>query len=154
MTCPQPEIVLRAAEPRDYAAVNDLATALLDLRADRRTFFASVLASRDHDLIVAEVDGAVVGFAHLMTYDDLAHGALSGELLGIVVRQELRGRGVGRALLAEVCRLAKARGVAELHINTEPDNQVAQNLYQSFGAKTVGVQMELEPSCESKKGAE
>jgi ribosomal protein S18 acetylase RimI-like enzyme len=102
-----------------------------------------VLASSDHDLVVAEADGSVVGLAHLLTYHDLSHGALAGELLGLVVREDMRRQGIGRQLVCEAMRLAKQRGVGEFHINTEQDNDAAKALYGSMGAEMVGVQLEI-----------
>lgn len=135
---------LRAATCADYAVVDDLMTQLVGFEADRRAAFEATLASDDHDLMVAEVGGTVVGLAHLMTYNDLLHGTLAGELLNLVVREGHRGRGIGRALLHEVCRLARGRGVGEFHINAELNNTPAQNLYRSIGCEVVGVQMEVE----------
>ena len=134
---------LRRAEPRDYVVINELATALVGFAAERQRAFETVLAHADHDLVVAEITGEVVGFAHLLTYQDLSHGALAGELLALVVEQDVRGRGIGTALLREIWRRAKARGVRELHINTEPDNEAARRLYARLGAQVVGLQMEI-----------
>jgi len=137
-------MMLRKAETKDYEAINALATELIASPADRRASFEATLASPDHDVIVAELDGAVVGYAHLMTYQDLSHGALAGELLGLVVREDMRRQGIAAALMREIIRLARERGVGELHINTEQDNELAQRLYRSMGAKLVGVQLEVE----------
>jgi len=134
---------LRKAEQGDYQAICELSTTLVGFEADRRASFEAVLAAPDHDLIVAEVDGAVVGYAHLMVYPDLTHGALAGELLGLIVRRDIRRQGIGSALMREIVRLARERGVAELHICTEPDNEVAKRFYESAGAKVVGIQMEI-----------
>jgi ribosomal protein S18 acetylase RimI-like enzyme len=123
--------------------VNDLATLLVGLQADRRATFSAVLASPEHDLVVAEVGGTLAGFAHLLTYHDLSHGALAGELLALIVRKDMRLQGIGTALLREIVRLATKRGIGELHINTEPDNEAAKRLYASMGAKMVGEQLEL-----------
>ena len=137
-------ISLRLATESDYAAVDALETALVDHEADRCAMFGAVLAHPDHEVVVAEAEGAVVGMAHLLVYHDLAHGQASGQLLGLVVREDHRRQGVGRALLQEVMRLAKARGVGEFHISTEQDNATAQRLYRRAGAEVVGVQMEIE----------
>ena len=139
---------LRMAALEDCPAIAELETELIGGEADRRASFDAVLASPDHDLVVAEANGVVVGMAHLMVYHDLSHGALAGELLGLVVREDLRRQGIGRQLLREVMRLAKQRGVGELHINTEQDNDAAKALYASFGAEVVGVQMEIELTSE------
>jgi len=142
---------LRRGEPRDYAAINELASTLVDFEADRRAAFEAVVASADHDLIVAEADGTVVGFAHLLTYHDLTHGAPAGELLGLIVREDMRRRGIATALMREIIHLARERGVGEFHINTEPDNEAAKALYASLGAEVVGIQMEIELEAEDEQ---
>jgi ribosomal-protein-alanine N-acetyltransferase len=136
-------ISLRMAALEDYPAIAELETQLVPVEADRRASFEAVLASSDHDLVVAEADGSVVGLAHLLTYHDLSHGALAGELLGLVVREDMRRQGIGRQLVCEAMRLAKQRGVGEFHINTEQDNDAAKALYGSMGAEMVGVQLEI-----------
>ena len=146
-------VSLRKATADDGPAVCALATALIGLEADRRASFDAVLANPDHDLVVADVNGAIVGLAHLMTYDDLSHGTLAGELLGLVVREDLRLQGIGRQLLREVMRLAKQRGVGEFHINTEPDNDAAKALYASLGAEVIGVQMEIDLTLDVDRGS-
>ncbi len=138
------EFTLRTATCDDYDVVNDLMTELMECEADRRAAFAATLASESHALILSEVGGEVVGLAHLMTYDDLTHGAPAGELLGLVVHEGYRGQGIGRTLLDEVCRLARQRGVGELHISTELDNTPAQGLYRSIGCEVIGVHMEVD----------
>jgi ribosomal protein S18 acetylase RimI-like enzyme len=135
---------LRKAKAGDCNAICELAAALVGFEADRRMSFQAVLASPDHDVLVAEADGVVVGYAHLMVYHDLTHGALAGELLGLVVREDMRRQGVATALMREIIRRARDRRVGELHMNTEPDNDAAKALYASLGAEVVGVQMEIE----------
>jgi len=136
-------LMLRRAEPGDCQAVCELAASLVGKDADRRACFEATLADPDHDVVVAEADGAVVGYAHLMVYLDLTHGALAGELLGLIVRADMRRQGVASALMREIIRLARERGVGEFHINTEQDNNAAKALYGSLGAETVGVQLEI-----------
>jgi len=135
--------VLRRAEARDYAQISALATILVGFTPDRRTSLERVLADPSHHLIVAEADGTVVGFAHLMRYEDLTHGKPAAELLALIVQQDMRRRGIGTALLREVRRIGAASGVGELHVNAERENEVAQRFYASLGMGIVGVQMEL-----------
>jgi ribosomal protein S18 acetylase RimI-like enzyme len=140
--------LVREAKPTDYAAITDLATQLVGFQADREAAFDAALRGPDHDLIVAEMEGDLLGFAHLLTYDDVTHGALAADLLGLVVREDRRRQGIGTALLREIIRLATKRGIGELHINTEPDNEAAKRLYVGMGAGMVGVQFEIELSSE------
>ena len=136
-------VALRKAVPSDYSAVSDLASDLVGFAADRRAAFEAVLAHPDRTLIVVEAEGEVVGFADLMAYPEVTEGAMAAELMGLVVRADWRRRGIGGALLDEVCRIAGECGVGEFHICTEQDNLIAQRLYASRGAKVVAVQMEI-----------
>jgi ribosomal protein S18 acetylase RimI-like enzyme len=137
-------LALRKVEASDYAAVLELAATLVGFEVDRRVSFETTLAKSDHDVIIAEMDGKVVGYAHLMVYPDLTHGALAGELLGLIVREDMRRQGIATALMREIIRLARIRGVGELHINTEVDNHAARALYVGLGAEVVGAQMEID----------
>ncbi len=130
--------------PGDYAAVSALATELFELAADRQAAFAALLAHPDRALVVAEARGEVVGYADLLTYPDLMHGRRAGELLGLIVKPDHRGRGLGRALLEAARRVACEQGAGELHINTETENEVAVRLYSSCGARAIGIHMEMD----------
>ncbi len=136
---------LRKAESGDCQAICKLAATLVAFDANRRACFETTLANPDHDVVVAEVDDtAVVGYAHLMVYSDLTHDALAGELLGLIVREDMRRQGIATALMREIIRLAKQRGIGEFHINTDVNNHAARALYASLGAEVVGVQMEID----------
>ncbi len=137
------ELRLRRATQDDYAAVQELATELTDVQADRRAAFEATLAHPDRIFLAAEVEGEVVGFADLLVYPDVTEGGTAAELMGLIVRADHRRQGIGRALVEEACRLAAARGVEEFRICTEPENRIAQGLYAACGAKLVGVQMEI-----------
>jgi ribosomal protein S18 acetylase RimI-like enzyme len=145
------ELEVRRAKATDCADVCELATALVGFDADRLASFEAALADPDHDLIVAGTDSAIVGYAHLMVYPDLTHGALAGQLLSLIVREDMRRQGIATALMREIIRLARERGVGEFHINTEPDNEAAKALYARLGAEVVGIQMEVELETEDEQ---
>ena len=50
-------------------------------------------------------------------------------------RPERRGEGVGRALIEASAAVARERGANRLEWTTAPDNETAQRLYDSTGAK-------------------
>lgn len=90
-----------------------------DLQAERgRPGFA---------LVVAEREGRAVGLAHAMHHDD------GGLVHSVVVRPELRGRGLGAALVAAIAQRLRAAGCAEVSLNVMASNGPAIALYRRLG---------------------
>jgi ribosomal protein S18 acetylase RimI-like enzyme len=56
------------------------------------------------------------------------------------VREAHRGQGIGRALVAEAERLARARGVARILMGVLPGNP-AEALYRRLGYRTYAVEL-------------
>ena len=56
--------------------------------------------------------------------------------LGIGVSKDTRGKGIGRALLREIIRLAGERGIHQISLSVEVDN-FSRELYLSEGFETV-----------------
>ena len=86
--------------------------------------------------IMAEVSGRFAGFAvvRLLTTRDGGEA----ELESIVVAPELRGRGIGTALLAEVICRAKAQGARQLDLEVRASNAAAFRLYERLGLSETG----------------
>ena len=63
------------------------------------------------------------------------------ELSGVVVRSDFRGRGVGRALVAEAARFAQERGIPWVELKTFSPNQGAMEFWESLGFTPRVVQM-------------
>ena len=83
--------------------------------------------------IMAEVSGRFAGFAVIRLLVALDGG--EAELESIVVSPELRGRGVGAALLAEVICRAKAQGAQRLDLEVRASNAAAIRLYERLGLR-------------------
>lgn len=60
------------------------------------------------------------------------------ELTYLAVREEARGAGVGRALLAAFAEDLRARGVARYELSVEGDNRAAVDFYQAQGLRETG----------------
>ena len=86
------------------------------------------------EVLLASLDGREVGFAlYFETYSTfLARRGLHLEDLFVV--PEVRGRGVGRALLQALARLAEARGYGRLEWAVLTWNTRAIEFYRSLGA--------------------
>jgi len=93
------------------------------------------------DLGVVAEDERPVGAAWLrfFTSDSPGFGFVDDRTpeLGMGVRSDRRGRGIGTNLLAELLTRARAAGVARVSLSVEPDN-FAGNLYERAGFVPVG----------------
>ena len=84
--------------------------------------------------LAAEDEGAIVGLAH-------AHGDWMSALY---VRATHQRRGLGMALLRELCTAAWARGVTEICFDCVTTNENAIAFYEAMGARAVGRKWEGE----------
>ncbi|MFW5417139.1 GNAT family N-acetyltransferase [Nocardiopsis sp. CNT-189] len=64
---------------------------------------------------------------------EVARGAHEAEVRALAVSPEARGRGVARALMAELEKRAAARGADRVVLSTQPAMAAAQRLYASLG---------------------
>jgi GNAT superfamily N-acetyltransferase len=89
------------------------------------------------EAILAEVDGTAAGFALFFATFSTFRGQPGLYLEDIFVRNEYRGRGIGKALLATVARLAVDRGCGRLEWSVLDWNAPAIGFYQSLGARPM-----------------
>lgn len=95
--------------------------------------------SEAHPLRVCEIDGAVVGFVGLHAYDGGLCGYAGTDWLSIYVAQGQRGRGIGRALMADIIAEAEARGLRHLVSRIALPNPASVGLHRAVGFREVGV---------------
>jgi phosphinothricin acetyltransferase len=104
---------------------------------------AAWLAARGprHPVLVAEAEGAVVGWASLnafnvrRAYDHVADFSL-------YVERDWRGRGIGRRLLDALVARARAIGYHKLVLSAFPWNEAGMRAYRRAGFREVGVYRE------------
>jgi GNAT superfamily N-acetyltransferase len=100
-----------------------------------REFFRRFLAPSEVGLLLgARRDGRLVGYACLYWHFSSTQAQETVLMNDLFVAPELRGGGVGRALIEASREVARERGAAELEWQTAPDNHTAQRLYDSTGA--------------------
>lgn len=88
----------------------------------------------EHDateLLVARVDGRVVGMATLVSFP-LPTG-IRGFVEDVVTDSTVRGRGIGRTLLTAITDLATQRQFRSLELTSRPTREAAIRLYESAG---------------------
>jgi ribosomal protein S18 acetylase RimI-like enzyme len=90
-----------------------------------------VLAHPGTSVIVARVDGQIVGSATLLRLLTLV--GHFGYVEEVVVDESARGQGVGTALLGALIDLARHDGLDFLELTSRPTREAANALYRSVG---------------------
>ncbi|MBS0433235.1 MAG: GNAT family N-acetyltransferase [Proteobacteria bacterium] len=83
-------------------------------------------------VLVAQIDGAVAGWAHVMAQHRLEHDA-NAELAGLVVDEDARGGGIGAALLRAAEAWAHGHGCVELVVRSNVIRERAHRFYLREG---------------------
>lgn len=89
--------------------------------------------------LVAEVDGAVVGYLTLTHPTPLPENAHVFSIEGFTVAPDHRGRGVGQALLSAAREVAAQRGGTKLSLRVLSGNKRAIRAYTAAGFSVEGV---------------
>ena len=90
-------------------------------------------ASDHSQVLVAELDGAVLGFVALHALPRFEHDDRIVRILAVVVDAGARERGLGRALIAEAERVGTGLGAAFTEITAGHHRPEARRLYESLG---------------------
>ncbi len=128
MTAP---VALRRAQPGDLAAIMPIEAASFH-RPWREQTFASLLDRPDKDVLVATLDGTVVGYAVLTAQ------AGDAELANLAVDPGHRRRGISTALLRRCLKILQDRGERWVFLAVRASNDAAFGLYQAFGFDEIG----------------
>ncbi len=149
-------VTLRRGEPRDAAALAELGARTFsdtflaendpdDIAAFLRDTFspekqASELADAATTYLVAEVDGALVGYAMLQRgpAPECVGGGSPIEIGRLYVAREQLGRGVGEALMARCVEDARIAGHDTIWLGVWERNQRAIRFYERWGFRRVG----------------
>ena len=101
-----------------------------------------VLLRDDHAVFVAEEDGALLGWIHVLAFDSLAteRCALVG---GLVVDAGRRRSGIGRELVVLAEDWARARGLGVLRLRSRETRTGAHRFYERLGFELVKRQLQF-----------
>jgi ribosomal-protein-alanine N-acetyltransferase len=119
---------VRDAHWTDVPALVALERELFDQDAWAEATWWAELAGRPRRdyVVLADVDG-------LLGYAGLDHGGEVADVMTVAVALRGRGRGSGRALLAELECRALLRGAAGVMLEVRADNAAARGLYERGG---------------------
>lgn len=104
--------------------------------SDERRYLRSVQRHPDAAVFVAEVDGRIA--ARLSLSRDPHPSSRHVADLGLMVAEQYRRQGIGRALLDEAVAWARVSGIRKLELHVFPWNEPAIALYESFGFEQEG----------------
>jgi ribosomal protein S18 acetylase RimI-like enzyme len=137
---------IRGAEARDAEAVAALINAINSLGGmTPQVPMTPVVVRRDllgaqpkALLHVAELDGAVVGFATAGFIYDASRCADAMMLLDLYVAPQARRRGAARALMASLATVAQRHGAGCLWWGVDEGDDDALGFYRAIGAESEG----------------
>jgi len=135
-------ITLRAAVPDDVPLILRFIRELAeyermadDVRASHEDLREALFGERPYaEVVIAICDAEPVGFALFFHNFSTFVGRPGIYLEDLYVRPEMRGRGIGRALLAHLAHLARERRCARLEWSVLDWNEPSIGFYRSLGA--------------------
>ncbi len=138
-------LLVRAALPDDAATLHRFVVELATYEREPDAVEATPASIRAQleaapppfECLVAEQDGAAVGFALFFHNYSTWRGRRGLYLEDLYVTPSARGVGVGRALLARLGELARARDCARMEWSVLNWNAPAIRFYESLGARPL-----------------
>jgi GNAT superfamily N-acetyltransferase len=96
--------------------------------------FREIEADPNNELIVAELDGKVIGTLQLVVTPSLSYrGSKRSIVESVRVDSSLRGKGIGREMMLWAIERAKQRGCVSMHLTSHNDRTDAHRFYESLG---------------------
>ncbi len=106
---------------------------------EAKGIFRRMRSYPDYALYVASSDNDIIGTFSLLIMDNLAHkGAPSGIIEDIVVREDLRGLGIGRRMMNFAMYLCQKKGCYKLALSSNLGRESAHFFYEKLAFKKHG----------------
>jgi len=108
--------------------------------------FSVIDRDKNNYLVVAEIDGKVVGTMQLTFITYLTYqGGKRAQIEGVRVDETVRGKGIGKALFEWAIEKSKAEGCHLVQLTTDKKRKDALEFYRSIGfvASHEGMKLHL-----------
>jgi GNAT superfamily N-acetyltransferase len=116
--------------------------------------FREIDADPNNELVVAELDGEVVGTLQITYTPSISfQGGKRCTVESVRIDEKYRGRGIGREMMLWAVEHAKEKGCISMQLTTNNDRTDAHRFYEGLGFSKshVGMKLKLQPpSSESK----
>ena len=110
---------------------------------------ANILDREEHAAFVAEQDGLVVGWIHVYVTHILESPNSYVEIGGLVVDENVRGQGIGKALVRVGEQWSLENGFNDIRVRSASKRAEAHAFYEKLGYRLVKTQMRFEKSLTS-----
>jgi GNAT superfamily N-acetyltransferase len=108
--------------------------------ADYEQVFEQIERDPGRHLVVAELDGQVVGAADLIIMPNLSHRATPWAMMeNVIVDERMRRRGIARALVTHLVNLARESGCYKIGLSSDRRRTEGHRLYESLGFDQYGL---------------
>ncbi|KCZ93867.1 GNAT family N-acetyltransferase [Hyphomonas johnsonii] len=139
-----PGLVIRPLAASDESEWRRLWTAYLEFYEAERpeavyaSSFARMLSGAPNEYrgLIATLDGRAVGIAHYLFHRTNWEIGDTCYLQDLYADPDVRGTGIGRALIEAVYAAADAHGAASVYWTTQEFNETARRLYDRIGVQT------------------
>jgi GNAT superfamily N-acetyltransferase len=139
--------VIRSARPADFEqwlplweGYNSFYERTVPAEVTRITWSRFFDAYEPMHAVVAERDGKLVGLVHYLFHRNTAMLAPVCYLQDLYTAAEMRGQGVGRALIEAVYERAQAAGSPRVYWMTQESNATARRLYDQVAERSGFIQ--------------
>ena len=127
-------MVIREALGRDIDGIIEvLKTTYLQDEEWARKALKKLLVTENYVVLVAEVDGVIVGFIDYYILPSIWEKWYEATINYLFVHKDYQDMGIGSKLLEEAIKRADEGGIVELHVGTEKKNRRAIRLYKKHG---------------------
>lgn len=127
-------LCLRPVGPAELDEVAALSAACFDEEAAAaRAFLEGCLAEPGREQYTVMAPSGAIGLAAVQRKPPADGEGAEAMIFGVGLRPELRGRGLGRALMRTVLGMLRARGIERVALEVDDTNAAALALYRSLG---------------------
>ena len=98
-----------------------------------KSILAATMDWRGHNIYGCYKEGLLVGFTDFWVLPDFFHGGNILNIQNFYVIPDLRGHGVGTAIMDRIIEIAKEEKVTDVHVEVLEENVNAQDFYIKMG---------------------
>jgi ribosomal protein S18 acetylase RimI-like enzyme len=146
------EILIREAKESDLLTIVKLTLELIEAMGDTEGIDIKLIAENCRNLLseansyilVAEIEGIIVGFVNFTTRKTILHRGLSGLIDELIIDKSYRSKGIGKQLLLSAIEKSRQLGCCEVEVSTEKTNIKAREFYRQCGFTERGVLFEID----------